>query len=261
MLVNSIAADGATLCHIPNMTEKSPEPELLRKLMAVKPDNLSPNKWAIDAGVNRTVFADIRRNGSARMETIEKLLDAVDISWAQFDAALDPDPQPRGEVEPAVRAPAATFGKLEAPRDVPVMGTAHGQLFSVGDNGVEVEQTIFEPASVVDHVRRPAGISDRKDVFAVWIQGESMAPRYEPGDLAYIDPRRPPMIGDYVLVQLAEHDEDSSSVVTALVKRLVRRNSGFVELEQFNPTATFQLDTPRIHSILRIIPMRELLGY
>ena len=55
-------------------------------LMRFKPDGLTPNAWAVKAGVSRTVWADMRRHGNPSRRTLEKLLTAAGSSLAEFEA-------------------------------------------------------------------------------------------------------------------------------------------------------------------------------
>ena len=50
------------------------DPPLYRDLMRLKPDELTPNAWAVQAGVSRTVLSDMRRHGNPSRRTLEKLL-------------------------------------------------------------------------------------------------------------------------------------------------------------------------------------------
>ena len=103
---------------------------------------------------------------------------------------------------PAVPAPASL------PRDVPLRGIAVG-----GDDGS------FEfNGEIVDYVLRPPGIARARDVFAVYVVGDSMAPRYEEGDLVFVHPGRPPHSGCDVLVELLEEETEPGP---CLIKRLV----------------------------------------
>ena len=60
--------------------------QVYRDLMRFKPEGLSPNAWAVKAGVNRTVWADMRRHGNPSRKTLEKLLVAAGSSLAEFEA-------------------------------------------------------------------------------------------------------------------------------------------------------------------------------
>ena len=158
-------------------------------------------------------------------------------------------------------------GIQEMPRNIPVYGTALGaplQLTSLreGNGMVAVEQTELNTGDTIDYFRRPPMLEGRKDIYGIYVYGESMWPRFKPGDKALVDPKRPPSIGDDVVVQIRGNGDDTQtdSVVSVLIKTLVRRSGSFVELEQYNPPALFRVETANIARMHRVIPMSELLG-
>ena len=51
-------------------------------LMRFKPEGMTPNGWAMKAGVSRTVWSDMRRHGNPSRRTLEKLLGAAGSSLA-----------------------------------------------------------------------------------------------------------------------------------------------------------------------------------
>jgi phage repressor protein C with HTH and peptisase S24 domain len=88
---------------------------------------------------------------------------------------------------------------------------------------------------VIDHLERPAAIAGDRDAYALTMIGDSMAPRFEPGERILVSPRAPVGIGDYVVVQLRGREGDDEKVKLVLVKRLVRRSPTFVELASSTP--------------------------
>jgi len=60
-----------------------------------------------------------------------------------------------------------------------------------------------------------------------------------------VSPAAPMTIGDDVLVQLANG--------AALIKELVRRTGGMIELRQFNPAIVFAVDAGAITEIHKVI--------
>src|SRR5690242_12764196 len=60
--------------------------QIYQDLMRFKPDGLTPNGWAMKAGVSRTVWSDMRRHGNPSRRTLEKLLTAAGSSLAEFEA-------------------------------------------------------------------------------------------------------------------------------------------------------------------------------
>jgi phage repressor protein C with HTH and peptisase S24 domain len=208
------------------------------------------------------LIRDLRRKkgmpGAERLRQLARVLGTT-TDWLLTGAGDPSAPEPAEPSRSAVDDPFATF-RGDRPRDVPVRGTP-----SCGDveiDGQNIETIDMDLDEVVDWVRRPATLDSRRDVYAIYPQGFSMAPRFEPGEVAYVDTRKPPSIGDYVVVQLrkARGDEDGDRVVSALLKRLVRQSADWVELEQFNPAATFRVERRRIAAIHRIFPWAELVG-
>jgi phage repressor protein C with HTH and peptisase S24 domain len=149
-------------------------------------------------------------------------------------------------------------------KDVPVYGTALGGDLELDDvdREMQVEQTVLEVSDTIELVRRPPAFAGNRNLYAVYVAGSSMEPRYEPGDLLYVDPRRPPAIGDDVVVQLRDgngHD-GNDRIICALIKRLVRRNASGIELEQYNPPLRFKLASQHVSEVHRVVKMAEILG-
>src|SRR3982751_2066622 len=74
------------------------ESQVYRDLMRLRPDDLTPNAWALRAGVSRTVWSDMRRHGNPSRRTLEKLLVAAGSSLAEFEA-LRISPESRTNAE------------------------------------------------------------------------------------------------------------------------------------------------------------------
>lgn len=231
---------------------------LYDRLMAAKPPGLSRNAWTQRAGLSRMAFADIRKRGTAHYETIEKLIDAIGITMADFEAGVrvdEKDPSPA-----AVRAPAMAFRDDRRPRDVPIMGTAECADLEISEDGhmIHVASMALNSDEVIDHARRPVSLDNRRDVYAIYFQGDSMAPRYESGEMAYVEAKQPPRMMDYVVVQLRAPIGDDEHVVRVLAKRLRRQTPQFLELEQFNPPLIFRVGRDMVKHLHRIKPWDEI---
>jgi transcriptional regulator with XRE-family HTH domain len=142
---------------------------------------------------------------------------------------------------------------------VPLVGTGDCATISFEDqsgNMLEIERCSFDADHTVRMIARPPALAGARDVYAIYFHGESMLPRFEPGDVGFVDPRRPAGPGDYVLVQLNSGQDDD--VVSVLVKRLVRATAKELILEQFNPPATFTVPRARVARYHRILRQAEL---
>lgn len=249
------------------------DPPVYRALMRLKPDDLKPGTWASRAGLARNIFNNIREHGNPKRETIERLLDAIQVSPVEFEALMQPDAAGGGQRGPSpqpsaipVADPYRAFRGSDRPKDIPVLGTPSCGDMVVQIDGEErhIETIDMDLDEVIEFVRRPIGLDGRKDVYAIYPQGFSMTPRFEPGELQYVESgrRRPASVGDYVVVQLKAPDDHSGErIVSALLKRLVRQSADWIELEQFNPPMIFRVDRRRVAKIDRVLKLEELVAF
>jgi phage repressor protein C with HTH and peptisase S24 domain len=159
----------------------------------------------------------------------------------------------QGGVEPNVdlskAEPAPPLHRFGGPRDVPVLGTAVGGGNDDGDFRFNGE--------TIDYAPRPPGIASRKDVYVLYVENDSMSPRFEPGERLYVDPHRAPRAMDYVVVEL--HGEGGEPG-KGFIKRLVKKTPTKLVVSQFNPAKELEFDASRVKQLHRVIPYDELLG-
>jgi len=135
-------------------------------------------------------------------------------------------------------------------KDVPVYGTAAGAVegaFQMNNDG-----------SPIDTVRRPDSLIGAKNVYALYVQSESMIPQYKPGDLIYVHPDRPAQVGDSVVVLVRYADVDDIQV---FLKVLARRTNKKLVLEQHNPNEKIEIEMKYVQAIQRVMTTNELLGF
>ena len=94
------------------------------------------------------------------------------------------------------------------------------------------------------------------DIYSIYVEGDSMADRFLPGDLVYAHPHRKINIGDYVIVQQQTGDGQTE----AYIKKLKRRTASKVVLEQTNPPETLEMPEKSILSMHLILTMNDLMG-
>lgn len=194
------------------------------------------------------IIRNIRRGLSKnpRRDTLEKLAGVLDCSFEWLATG-------RGPVEPPASNPIATGDgpglpvREQMPQDIPVMGSAAGSL----DGAFQLQS-----GQPIDHVRRPPGVASAVDVYALYVVGVSMSPRFDEGELVYVSANRPARPGDYVVVQTSEDDGE----ITAWCKRLVRRDADKVVLEQFNPPKTFEVSSKAAVAVHRVLTINDLFG-
>jgi len=135
----------------------------------------------------------------------------------------------------------------QRPENVPVRGTVRG-----GQGGA-FELNIGEP---IDYVRRPLSLIGKGEIYALHVESDSMAPRYEPGEIVLVWAQRPALIGRDVVVQLRpSHDGENPR---AYLKRLIKRNDKELILEQFNPRKTMSLKMKDVISVHMVLTRDEM---
>lgn len=125
---------------------------------------------------------------------------------------------------------------LYGAKDLPILGQGRA-----GDDSYVFENG----ASVRAYTMRPMELFNVRDAYAVYIHGDSMSPRFRHGELAYVDPARPPSPGDDVVIQM--HDGQG------FIKELVRRTARAVICRQHNPETTLEYRASDVRSIHLIV--------
>lgn len=154
-------------------------------------------------------------------------------------------PQNRQEFD-TMRLAATNISTHDWIRDIPVRGTAAGSS----------EGSFQMTGEVTEYLKRPHALQN-KSVYGLYIENDSMEPRYMPGEVVFVDENRPPAPGDHVIVQTTENGHD----VQAMCKKLVRRSASVVVLSQYNPEMEIRIDPSKIIAIHRIIPWTEVHGF
>ena len=154
------------------------------------------------------------------------------------------------DVDLSKAEPVPANQRFSGPRDVPVLGTAVGGGDGDGDfrfNGQEI-----------DKAPRPPGIANRKDVFCLYVENDSMYPRFEPGERLYLDPHRKARAGEYVVVELFPESEGEAG--QGYIKRFEKQTPTKLVVSQFNPAKELEFELQMVKKIYRVIPVDELLG-
>lgn len=109
----------------------------------------------------------------------------------------------------------------------------------------------------VDYVRRAPGLVAARDAYALYVENESMEPRFPPGELVLVHPGRPVRSADAVVVQIqtAEH-----APIETFIKIMVRRTNGDLICRQYNPEAEIRFSAKTVLCVHRVLSMAEVLG-
>lgn len=241
----------------------SNDPSRLWQLFdSIKPAELSWAEWARRSRVSASFFTDIRRKGTTPgYATLGRVLGVVGMTLSDFHTL---EQERDGAPLMALHSPRTPFTSPGDPRDVPMLGTAQAADFQVLADGTPLfaEQIDVHLDEVIDMVRRPPALKDRKAVYSLTVRGVSLKPKFEDGDPIYVDPEQRPAIGDIVIVQMMTRDEDGEGrVASVLIKELVRRAADYIELEQYNPPLRFRVAARDVAAMHRWVPWRDLVSF
>lgn len=220
---------------------------LIQDLMRLLPDGMTANSWAVNAGVSRTIWTDMKRHGNPSRKTLEKLLLAAGSSLAEFEALRT------GRERLAVSTGLAKLNDSGrawpgAPLPpLPVFGAEPEG--SWGDAGLRIEKMRISRKHPIDNMPRPLSLADDRDAYAVTIAGISMWPRFLAGRRVAVSPAAPIRAGDDVLVMINPAGQQQFS----LIKTLLRRTADTVGLRQYNPDVEFDVPSLEVATMHRVL--------
>lgn len=126
-------------------------------------------------------------------------------------------------------------------RDVPVFGRAQG-----GPDGK------FEfNGEIMGYEMRPPSLLGVSDAYALYVDGDSMYPRFKPGETVWVNPSRPAARGDDVIVQLHANEEDGTPI--GFIKEFVSRTPNHLVLCQHNPAREVRFALNEVKSVHTIV--------
>ncbi|HKY71632.1 MAG TPA: helix-turn-helix transcriptional regulator [Nitrospira sp.] len=194
------------------------------------------NYKAHESGRNGFGIADAKKYAKAF---------TVNLNWLQFGIGhpTDDDPIVLDETTTSdLPSNAVVTGEIAKKGvKIPLYGAAVG-----GEDG-EFELN----GNRLDDIFAPPSLSGIREAYGVQVVGDSMNPRYEDGETVYINPRRRPVKGDYVVAEIQREEHGPK---LAYIKRLLRHTQAELLLEQFNPPKTLRFDgreVVNVHYVLR----------
>ena len=207
-------------------------------------------------GASQTTVSDWERGNISMMRNWKKLANALDVSESDFlemmkEANEESDKGQRlpshlkilsapAFANPAPEAITAAPTPALGARDVPVLGRSRG-----GDGG-EFEFN----GQVMGWVQRPPHLIGVLDAYATYVDGESMYPRYKPGETVWTNPSKPFVRGDDIIVQLHPNEEGGSP--RGYIKEFVRWEPKYLVVAQYNPPMEIKYEREMVISTHKI---------
>jgi phage repressor protein C with HTH and peptisase S24 domain len=143
------------------------------------------------------------------------------------EATVPPPPgeMPRGRGRPPSTgtSQASASAVVRAPDQIPIRSAGRGGS----------DQEMFLEDGPIGYTPRPASLAGVRSAYAIYMVGDSMEPRYEPGWLLHINPFKPPTRGRDVVVY-----KEGQAV---LIKQFVGWEGDTLVLRQLNPSDTLRI--------------------
>ena len=133
-------------------------------------------------------------------------------------------PPSTGSAAPAI----SSARTLPEPDRIPIRSGARGGT----------DQEMFLEDGPIGYTPRPANLNGVRSAYAIYMVGDSMEPRYEPGWLLHVNPFKPPIRGrDVVLYKEGQ---------AVLIKQFVGWEGDMLILHQLNPPATIRIPRDQV---------------
>jgi len=137
----------------------------------------------------------------------------------------------------------------EMKKNVPILGVVAG---SHKEGAFQ-----FEAANVIDYVYCPPALLSARDIYALYVVGDSMEPKFLSGDLIFVHPARPPRVGDTIVVQLAR---DPTDLIEGVIGVMHKKTEDGIEIKKYNPPAIIKYPSEEIYAIHRVLTNNDLYG-
>jgi len=145
-----------------------------------------------------------------------------------------------GTALPGGDAVLAALPPATSPSDlIPVRSAGRG-----GD-----EQEMYLQDGPIDYIRRPPSLAHVRDAYAIYMVGDSMYPRFRPGQMLHVNPFKPPQPGAGVVVTKLNG--------AVLIKEFVRHGPRTLFLRQYNPAENLSYPQAEIEALHTVVGLEE----
>jgi len=177
----------------------------------------------------------------------------VDASWLMYGAGKGPAGLPPLNLPIDETLPPRNFQFAPTPEKpdfqhtIEVKGTAEA-----GKDG-----RFYFNGETVDRVARPPRLAHRMTVYCIRLEGDSMVPILDSGELLFVDAAQKPRPGRIAVIQL--HPTQDGEPAPAFVKRVERITSEWVDLKEWQPKErVFRIQMSRIKTMHLVLKNSEM---
>lgn len=202
--------------------------------------NISQNKLAKLVGIGQGAMSKIFNGATTnprKLNEIAKIL-GVSSDWIMTGEETTPN------TKPADIDVMAGIEKMNTyPLSIPIYGTAAGS---------EVGTILINDNQIIAYARKMPTFGKR-EIYGIYVVGSSMEPKFDSGDLVYVDATIPPRKMDYVIAQLS----NGGGEIEAYIKRYIGEDETDYILQQFNPKKELRLPKAKT-KLHKVISNQEL---
>lgn len=168
---------------------------------------MSQNELAKKSGLSQPVIAELESGSQATTKKLPRIAATLGVKVSDLDPAY---------AEGYYRPPPTFLGEPDLP------------VFAATEGGRGEMVISSDP---IEMVPRPWYLKSVKEGYAVLVTGESMEPRYAPGEIVVVNPKAALIRGKDVIVHTAREGGD----FRAMVKAYMGATPELWKLRQFNP--------------------------
>ncbi len=204
--------------------------------MTVEPGRLiaarTAKGWSQDtlaerAGVSQQTIGKLEKGTARTSKFLPKIAAVLEVPLAELDDSF-------GEITTA-----SQDGPLHYRPPPVLVSEEHRIPLFASAEGTNDWGSLIITTEAIDYVPRPYTLENVKEAYAILIEGESMVPAFEPGDMAWVNP---------MLSARRDHDViiygmwDQTGETRAVIKRMVSYTDAEWTLKQYNPAEVFTLN-------------------
>ena len=199
--------------------------DFIKKLMEIR--GLSTADLVRKSGIPQPRISEILsgKTKSPQSKTLIKLSEALEFEYSKLVEAVVKIEGSKGEIDLAPEAyddsgskrPASAFDIPRPSGRIPIISWAQA-----GPDGFFEDS--FPAGSGFGEINRPYDVTD-PNAYALTVIGDSMVPKYEPGDVILVSPNMGVQTGDYAVVRMKDG--------TVMAKRVKFKNDHYF-LESVN---------------------------
>lgn len=140
---------------------------------------------------------------------------------------------------------------------VPTVADVVPLFRTVADGSAGMPWVFRVTGEVVDMVNAPYQLRNRKDLRALEVPTDHMAPRYFKSEMIWISQARMVSEGDWAVIYRHHQDGKQADSEYATLGRVIALTPNHVEIEQYKPARTFKIARKDISAVWRIVPAAE----